>query len=179
MIEPPDQPPMRAGAIAGHEFCRNLAAMRKEGQAMDRFTRDDLQALLTNGKTPCVSFFMPSTRGPKHQDKILWKNLLGEAEERLLTQGHRPPEVSNLLAPARELSDNAPFWLGVSTGLAAFLSPEMNRYYRLPAAFKEEVVCADRVHVKPIIALLTGDGQFYVLAFTKKPVRYFMGCNHA
>jgi Bacterial archaeo-eukaryotic release factor family 7 len=145
---------------------------------MDRFTRDDLRALLANQKTPCVSLFMPTTRGPKNQDKILWKNLLREAEERLLTQGHRPPEVSDLLAPARELLDNAPFWLSVSTGLAAFLSPEMAHHYRLPATFKEEVVCADRFHVKPVVPLLTGDGPFYVLALSKKSVRLFQGSHY-
>jgi hypothetical protein len=52
---------------------------------MDRFTRDDLRALLANRQTPCVSLFMSTTRGPANQDIRLCQNSLGEAEERLLT----------------------------------------------------------------------------------------------
>jgi hypothetical protein len=145
---------------------------------MDQFTRDDLRALLTNRQMPCISVFMPTTRGPANQDKKLWKNLLHEAEERLLANGHRSSDVRVLLAPTRELLDNAPFWLDVSIGLASFVSPEMTHHYRLPVAFKEQVVCADRFHVKPVVPLLTGDGQFYVLALSKKPVRFFQGSHY-
>src|SRR5438067_703693 len=110
---------------------------------MDHFSRDDLRALLTNRQTPCVSLFLHTTRGPAHQDQKGWKNLLREAEERLLAAGQRPPEAKNLLAPAQELLNDPPFWLNVSNGLAAFLSPEMTRFYRLPATFRDQALCND------------------------------------
>jgi hypothetical protein len=142
---------------------------------MDHFSRDDLRALLTNRKTPCVSLFLHTTRGPAHQDHKAWKNLLREAEERLQAMGQRPSEAKNLLAPAQELFNDTPFWLNLSTGLAGFLSPEMNRFFRLPAVFRDQVVCNDHFHVKPVLPLLTGDGRFYVLALSQKSVRFLQG----
>src|SRR5262249_17683325 len=149
--------------------------IREDGQAMDHFSRDDLRALLANRNTPCVSLFLHTTRGPAHQDKKAWKNLLREAEERLQATGKRPSEAKTLLAPAEELLSDMPFWLNVSTGLAGFLSPEMNHFFRLPAVFRDQAVCNDHFHVKPVLPLLTGDGRFYVLALSQKSVRFFQG----
>jgi hypothetical protein len=142
---------------------------------MDHFSRDDLRALLANRQTPCVSLFLHTTRGPAHQDNKGWKNLLQEAEERLAAGGQRSLQAKALLAPAHELLNDAPFWLNVSSGLAGFLSPEMARFYRLPAAFRDQAVCNDHFHVKPVLPLLTGDGRFYLLALSQKSVRFLQG----
>jgi hypothetical protein len=146
---------------------------------MDQFSRDDLRSLLTNRQTPCVSVFLRTTRGPANQDKRQWKALLGQAEEQLLSQGHRPSETRDLLAPARELLNDAEFWLNVSIGLAAFVSPQMHPCYRLPAALDDQVVCADRFYIKPVVPLLTGDGRYYVLALSKKSVRLLQGSRYS
>ncbi len=142
---------------------------------MDRFTRDDLRALLANRQEPCVSVFMPTTRGVSFEDARRWKNLVGQAEERLTAAGRRSSEARDLLRPARELVDNVPFWQNASAGLAFFLSPQTTRSFRLPLPFHEQVVVADRFHVKPLIPILTGDGRFYVLALSQKNVRLLQG----
>lgn len=145
---------------------------------MDEFTRDDLRALLANVQAPCVSLFVPTSRAPKNQDKILWKNLVNRAEHELLAQGERRSNVMDLLAPLRDLLDDPPFWLSVSSGLAAFRSPQLDRRYRLPMTFKEELVCGERFHLKPLLPLLTGGGAFYILALSKKSVRLFQGTQY-
>jgi hypothetical protein len=48
-------------------------------------------------------------------------------------------------------------------------------YYRLPIAFSELVVTADRFHLKPLMSMLLFDGHFYLLALSKKRVRLFQG----
>src|SRR5439155_10931346 len=97
--------------------CRNAihVAEAEEGHPMELFSRDDLRALLENRRTPCVSVFMPTTRGPKHEDKTRWKNLVADAEERLAATGLRNAEVKDLLQPVHELLNDAPFWLSVSS----------------------------------------------------------------
>jgi hypothetical protein len=64
-----------------------------------------LRALLNYRQLPCVSLFMPTTRGVKHEDRTRWKNLIRDAEDRLAAGGRRTPEARDLLGPARELLD--------------------------------------------------------------------------
>jgi hypothetical protein len=142
---------------------------------MDLFSREDLRLLLANRQTPCVSIFMPTTRGIRLEDNKHWKNQVRQAEERLIAEGIRTSEAKDLLRPARELLDNVSFWSNTSAGVAAFLSPEMARIYRLPITLPDQVVVGHRFQVKPIVPLLSEGGRFYVLDLSQKSVRLFQG----
>jgi len=142
---------------------------------MDRFFRDDITSLLANRQTPCISLFMPTTRGVSHEDNKRWKNLLREAEERLGVQGWNLSETQDLLRPARNLQNDSSFWLEVNQGLAGFVSPQGAHFYRLPLVFTEKVFVGPRFHIKPVLPLLNGDGRFYILAFSQKHVRLLRG----
>src|SRR5207244_459077 len=115
----------KLSAIAGTVFRSGRAGCTcqlEEGYPVDRFSRDDLRALLANRQAPCVSLFMPTTRGVRLEDAKRWKNLVREAEERLTGDGVRSPEAKELLRPAWGLVDDIPFWQNVSAGLAFFLA---------------------------------------------------------
>lgn len=144
---------------------------------MDLVTRRDLESLLQNDEGPCISIFMPTHRvGPDfRQDPIRLKNLLGQAEEELVEQGMRRPHAGDLLAPARQLLDDHRFWRFQNDGLALYVAPKHFSTYRLPISLDDLVVVADRFHVKPVLSLLTGDGQFYVLALSQGGVRLLQG----
>jgi hypothetical protein len=49
------------------------------------------------------------------------------------------------------------------------------RTFRVPIRFDELVVVAPSFHLKPLLALLTGDGLFYVLALSQNQVRLLAG----
>ncbi len=72
------------------------------------------------------------------------------------------------------LEDTA-FWKHQCDGLAAFLAPDFLRLYRLPLAFEELIATDGRFHLKPLLPLLSGDGRFYVLAFSANGVRLVQG----
>ncbi|MDY6876506.1 MAG: hypothetical protein SWK90_09955 [Chloroflexota bacterium] len=148
---------------------------------MNMLTRDDLKTLLKKHKGPCVSVLMPTHRaGPEiQQDPIRLKNMLGEAEERLLASGLRTPEVKELLDPAEKLLQDSLFWRHQSDGLAIFLSPEVFHYYRLPLDFEELVVVTDRFHIKPLLPFLSGDGRFYILALSQNEIRLLQGTRYS
>jgi len=148
---------------------------------MNPFTKTDLQGLMHGYHGPCVSIFMPTHRGAAEtlQDQIRFKNLLREAEENLVKRGLRFPEAGQFLEPAQALQKDSLFWRHQMDGLAVFLSPEISRFYRLPADFKELVVVTDRFHIKPLLPLLSGDDRFYVLALSQKEVRLFHGSRHS
>jgi len=148
---------------------------------MDLLPRGELEKLVEERGGPCVSIFLPTHRGgtQTQQDPIRLKNLLGEVREDLLAKGLRSTEVDQILEPARELLADNVFWRHQSDGLAVFLSRDDFHFYRLPLPFEELTVVADRYHVKPVLPLLTGDGQFYVLALSQNEVRLLRATRHS
>jgi hypothetical protein len=69
-----------------------------------------------------VSLFMPTHRAGREteQNPIRFKNLLREAEDRLLATGLRSPDVREILKPAQRLLQESGFWRNQSHGLAVF-----------------------------------------------------------
>jgi hypothetical protein len=119
--------------------------------------------------------FLPMHRGGVEtlQNAVRCKNLLRQAEEQLLAGGLRPPQAEELLAPVQQLVKDYDFWQHQSAGLALFVAPAMFRLYRLPCAVAELVVVNQRFHIKPLLPLLSGERQFYVLALSQNQVRLF------
>ncbi len=144
---------------------------------MKSISKDDLKSLMNKQKGPCISLFMPTHRAGAEiqQNQIRLRNLLRDAEEKLLASGLRPAESKTLLEHASGLLGNVIFWRQQSDGLAVFLSADVFRYYCLPIHFDELIVVADRFHVKPLLPVLSGDGRFYILTLSQKGSRLYEG----
>ena len=95
-------------------------------------SRDELGELMETRLNPSVSIFLPTHRAGKEiqQDPIRLKNLLTEAEKRLITGGMRTPDARDFLAPASSLLNDGWFWRHQSDGLAIFLNQGLSRSYR-------------------------------------------------
>jgi hypothetical protein len=139
----------------------------------DRFSTDELAALMAAPDAPAVSLYMPAHRVTIHiqEDILQLKNLLKEA-------GLRTPRVRELLAPAHALLEHTEFWKHQSDGLALFLDGNGLRRYRLPLSFVPQAVTGPRFHIKPLLPLFTNDGLFYVLAVSQNRVRLLQGSRH-
>jgi hypothetical protein len=148
---------------------------------MDQLSREDLRDLVEGASPHCVSLFLPTGRaGPAAREGgIRLKNLLRQAEERLVALGMRAPEAQELLTPAWNLVGDSLFWSYQSDGLAIFVAPSELRKWRLPLRFEELVAVAGRFHVKPLLPLFTGDGRFEVLALSQNQVRLLLGTRHS
>ncbi len=138
---------------------------------MTLLTVDELRNLVEQPQGLCVSIYMPTYQaGDIQQNPIRFKNVIRKAEELLVENGLSQTEALKFLEPAREI-DTSDFWENQNEGLAFFLTEGVFRYYRLPLNFQELVVVTDRFHLKPLLPLLTNDGQFYVLALSKNHVK--------
>ena len=148
---------------------------------MNVLTRNNLNSVMAVHKGPCVSVFMPMHRsGPEtQQDPIRLKNLIREAEERLVARGISATNARELLESARKLLQSDLFDQHQSDGLAMFLSPEVFRTYMLPCVFKEWVTVTDRFHIRPLLPLLSGDGRYYILALSQNKIRLFQGTHYS
>nr|WP_217523290.1 hypothetical protein [Pleurocapsa sp. PCC 7327] len=144
------------------------------------FSTDELTTLAEVRSLPCVSIFMLTHRmDPQtQQNPIRFKNLLRQAEEKLTDSGLRGQDAKDFLEPAQELDDYQ-FWQYRSDELAIFVCADRLLYYGLPLNFPERVVVGDRFYLKPLLPLLTGDGQFYILALSQNQVRLFQGTRYS
>jgi hypothetical protein len=140
---------------------------------MDVLSRADLKSLIGQPGKWCVSLYMPTQRlgREQQQNPVRLKNMLAEAETKLLASGMRRPEVQKLMEPAEQLLWNREFWQHQSDGLAIFLSNDFFVSYRLPAEFEELLVTANSFHIKPLLPLLGRNGKFYVLGVSLNNIR--------
>lgn len=143
-------------------------------------TGDDLRSLIERKEGLCISLFMPTHRmgTETQQNQIRYRNLLREAEEKLIESDLRPQEIKEFLQPAQDLIGDIPFWQNQSDGLALYVSPVSFNYFRLPINFEELVIVTNRFHLKPIIPAATGDMEFFILAITQKDVRLIKGSRY-
>ncbi len=142
---------------------------------MQVISREEIKALLEQPKQNSVSIYMPTHPAGREvrQDPIRFKNLIKEAEARLIDAGVQEQDANALLKQAHEL-DTPEFWQQLGEqGLAIFISNDIFRYYPLPIEFDELVVVTDRFHVKPLLPILNGNGRFYILALSQKDVKFF------
>lgn len=142
---------------------------------MDLFQRADLRDLLAEQQRPCVSLFMPTQRGGREADPIRFRKLLMAAEEQLTAYGLSVPEAREFLEPLQSLLKDEFFWRHQSDGLAVFLSRNLQRVFRLPCTFPEELQVGGLFLVSPLLPLLQGDGRFFVLSLSRNGVRLFQG----
>lgn len=126
---------------------------------------------------PAVSIFLPThIKGREiRQDPIRLKNLIGEAETQLIAGGMRPEEARDLLAPARERLEDAPFWRHQDKGLALFMAPGFYRCHKVAVRPDEQVVVGPVFHLKPLLGLLATDGRFLLLTISASRARLFEG----
>ena len=133
--------------------------------------RADLRALLESPEDISVSIYLPTQRtGDVEQGSIRFRNLLRQAEEKLLVMGLRQTDAASLLGNARALVEDTLFWHHQADGLAVFLSGKTFTYYRLPYHPAETVVVANRFHLSPLLPLFAANGLFYVLALSQNRV---------
>lgn len=142
---------------------------------MDLLSGNELRSLMQKQMGICVSLYMPTLRTATdmQQNHIRYKNLLREAEKRLIANQLSSSEAKSLMAPAQELSGDLSFWRGQNDGLAVFLSAGLLKYYRLPKNFDELIVVTDHFHLKPLIPIVGGGVEFYILAISQNHVRLF------
>ena len=137
---------------------------------------EEFQHLVEQPDDVSVSIYMPTEISGKEtqQNAIRFKNLVRSVEQRIVEQELlRSREAADLLRPIQELIDDVPFWRHQREGLAVFISRKLFRRYRVPIRFRELVEVKNRFHLKPLLRLLSCDGEFGILSLGRKNVRLF------
>src|SRR5690554_6614447 len=144
---------------------------------MDPWKPADMKPLIEQRGNWCVSLYMPTgqTGSGQQQDPLRLKNLLAEAETKLLGNGLHRSEVQTLMRSTERLLWDQEFWDNQQAGLAIFLAHDFGRVYGLPMPFEELLVIANSFHIKALLNCVGRDSRFYVLAVSKEHARIFEG----
>ena len=142
---------------------------------MKSITKTEMRRLTEISGRPCVSIFMPTQQKTIdfRKDSIRLKNLLAEARKSIPGCTENTEFPAAMFDPAYKLLDDLDFWKHQGHGLAVLLTPNDSFVYRLPLRFSEQVVCAERFHLKPLMPLFRSNGLFYILALSQNEVRLF------
>lgn len=144
---------------------------------MDTIDRNTLAELARQTGWPCVSICLTthvSTNEMPH-DVLRLKNMVAEAQRQLVEGGVRGPEAAEILRPASALVDDKPFWAAGGEGLAIFVAPGQSRVYRVDTRLPDEVIVADRFHLRPLALAYHGEERFIALALDRNHTRLFAG----
>ena len=147
----------------------------------DQFVRREYDELAQVQASTCVSVYLPTHRAGSEveQDPIRFRNLLAATERELSELGWRRGDIKELLEPADQLLGNPEWWSHQAAGLAVLIAAGVFRAFRAPMAFEDLAVVSPNFHLRPLLPLLTGDEQFWVLALSQNAVRLFRGSRQA
>ncbi len=136
-------------------------------------TRAEIEALMLNHGPARVSLVLPTTplTQDAQADRIVLKNLAGEAVEQLHLASHDKREVLAIEELLHDLIDDDDFWEVQANSLAVFVCPQSLRSFRLPNHLKPAVEVSDRFHVQPLLRTVTVPQSAYVLALAQNNVR--------
>ena len=144
---------------------------------MSIITVEQIKTLVEQAQGICVSIYMPMVEGGSEvrQNPIRFKNLVKQAQQKLVENGFEEDAANEFLRPMTEELDRDEFWENQDKGLAIFVTEGFHRYYQVPRELFELVVVTDQFHLKPLLPLLTGDGTFYLLELSQKQVKLYEG----
>jgi hypothetical protein len=148
---------------------------------MTLIPRADLERLAQRTDGPSISIYLPTHRTGREveQDRIRLKNLIDEAEEQLLEAGASAGDVDELLGILKDQVLPQPlFWQHQLEGLSIFRSADLLYVYRLPYSFESVVVVGSDFHIKPLLPLLSKDGQFYLLTLHEDEIHFYQGTRY-
>lgn len=147
---------------------------------MEVINRENVQQIMAQQGDPMISIFMPTRKIGQAvlENPIHLKNMIVRAEGMLREKGFGPGDIRDLLAPLQELVDNGDFWQHQGEGLAIFRSPDTLQTLRLPIPVEDCTMVNNRFYTRPLLPLLHGNGQFYLLALSLDNVRLFLGDRH-
>ncbi|MCL2701411.1 MAG: hypothetical protein FWE88_06925 [Phycisphaerae bacterium] len=147
---------------------------------MNILSHGDVLWLASFRDSHCVSIYMPTFWGmDQRQGPIRLRNLVDDAQCRLIARGLRAPAARERLAPLRAMVDDPDLWRQRGGSLAIFAAGSTVRRFQTPLEIDELVAVNGRFHVKPLLNLLSEDGLFYVLALSAHAVRLLQCTRHA
>jgi hypothetical protein len=126
---------------------------------------------------PLLSLYLPTALevDKRQQNEIRLKNLLREAEKKLVAIGMTEAGAGALTAAIRDPALNREIWRQHGEGFAIFAGAGFIRHVALPYPVRELAVTGHRFHLKPLFDALCRNRRFYLLALSRNDVSLYAG----
>ncbi|MGD9498431.1 MAG: hypothetical protein AB7Y46_19210 [Armatimonadota bacterium] len=136
---------------------------------------DRLLELAAISVRPCISIYSQTGAAGADSagDPIRLKHAIQQAEARLGELGFESRETERLLAPATDFLANLSPTSYADGTLAVLLGGDTVEILHSPLRVETQVFVSDRLHLKPLLPVLTENARFYVLAVSEKQVRLY------
>jgi hypothetical protein len=137
-------------------------------------TRHDLEELQQIRHYPCLTITLPTHRTfpDNTQDPIRVKNLVGDAEKRLL-QEFSKRDLSPLFKRLEELADHIDYKYALD-GLVLAVNEDMARQFVLPFRLGERVVVDDTFFTRDLVSAFNRMRRYWLLALSEQSTRLFL-----
>lgn len=142
---------------------------------MMSFMETDLKDLIKNEDGLSISIMLPVEPPGKgdEKNKIKFKNLLQKTEDKLLEHGLKKPEINGLLKKIKESAENPTFFRNANKSIAVFINKNNTKVFNLPYDIFENVSVGTDFFIKPLLPLLQGNGEYFILGISKDNARLF------
>jgi hypothetical protein len=144
--------------------------------AIEAITTSKIRDLLNAQHNPCISIYLPTHPAGKDakEDAIRYRNLIRLCERQLNERGLTGERAQRMLEPALALVNTTAIWNHARSCLAVFIAPDVFNAYILPHECREQAHVGTHFYIKPLIPLLSSDGEFWVLVLSQGRVALYM-----
>lgn len=145
-------------------------------------TKEKFEALANFHNDPCVTILIPTMRAGQDvlegkdiiQLKTQWKN----AKKELTAREVDTDKINEFDKAIEALIDDKNFWRHQKDGLAVFLAPGFSEHYSLPVSFEPTTYVSDHFYLKPLVAGISDNSEFYLLSVQMQEVKFFRANRH-
>ncbi|MBN2046264.1 MAG: hypothetical protein JW750_00365 [Anaerolineaceae bacterium] len=136
---------------------------------------EPLENLINQTGERLTSIYMPThAKGMEtQQNPIRFKNLLAEAERKLLELGASNREAEAALRHGTALLGDRVFWENQRAGLAVFLTADGIQTFQSAQKFDNYIYIGDKFSIRPLLPHFAESDDFYVLALSLGMVDLF------
>ncbi len=133
--------------------------------------RDKFVELAKYPADVCVSIYLGA---PGWEDGAPLKSALRDARKQMEEMGI-VAVIDKILEPAAWLANDTDFWRSQPRGVAIFLAPDFHALTPLPYDPGSEVHVHTSFILAPLTPMVSGEGEYFVLALSQKRARLYRG----
>lgn len=141
-------------------------------------TTDELTLLQGIDQENCISIYAPfiEPNAATNPNRLALKNLLQEAEKKMLLAGMTPKEIKQTLHAATDYINGPDFWPIQHESIALFMHQKFFRSYHIPEPdIPERIVLANKFDLKPLKKALKKNRPYYLLTLDHNHVAIYKG----
>lgn len=145
---------------------------------MNIVNQASIDSLISHSAGTAISLYLPTHRHPTpphiQEDQIRYKNLIAEVHDESKRK-HIGHDMDTVFKQLEDKLNDLDFWKQTTEGMAIFASLDRFEVYHLPIETDEKFSVGDSFDVAPLLAVISLDQPYYLLAVALHDSKLFRG----